>query len=206
MVGQLPIDRAASNDRLAISFSMKGSFFCGLLSALGSSLFFNSAPLRAAAPIPIDGPCIGPDVLTACNDAQLREAISRGGLVRFCCQGTIVLTNTIEVTRDVALDAQEFAVSISGNNSVRLFKVLPNVQFTATNLLLINGRYVGTNGTDYSTPAQPGEEGMGGAILNEGGHGAAGLVCPLSQLVREGEPGQLELRLIPSQAWAAEAR
>ncbi|HXJ75104.1 MAG TPA: immunoglobulin domain-containing protein, partial [Candidatus Dormibacteraeota bacterium] len=125
------------------------------------------ATLSQGATLTLGNSCGGPNVVTACNEAQLREAVSRGGVVRFCCNGTIILTDTIEITHDVALDAQQFAVSISGDNAVRLFKILTNVQFSATNLLLINGRHVGTNGT--AAPPQPGEDGLGGAILNQGG-------------------------------------
>jgi hypothetical protein len=121
--------------------------------------------------VPVPG--CGPNVVADCTETALREAISHGGVVRFCCNGVITLKSTIEITHDVALDAREFSVRISGDNAVRLFKVMTNVQFSVTNLTLLNGRHVGTNGNNADlvtgVPPQPGEDGMGGALLNEGG-------------------------------------
>jgi hypothetical protein len=128
--------------------------------------------LSEAARLAIEDVCSGPNVVAACTETALRDAISRGGVVRFCCNGVITLTSTIDITHDVALDAREFSVGISGNNAVRLFKVMPNVQFSVTNLALLNGRYLGTNGNsadNSSALPQPGEDGLGGALLNDRG-------------------------------------
>jgi hypothetical protein len=128
--------------------------------------------LSQAAKLAIEDVCSGPNVVAACTETALRDAISRGGVVRFCCNGVITLTSTIEITRDVALDARAFSVGISGNNAVRLFKVMTNAQFSVTNVALLNGRYLGTNGNsaeNSSAVPQPGEDGFGGALLNEGG-------------------------------------
>ena len=117
--------------------------------------------------------CVGSNLVTACNEAGLRAAMALGGVVRFCCNGTITLSNTIDVATDVILDASEHDVVISGNNAVRLFSVRPSVSLTMTNLLLANGRHQGTNGTVVQTASgwsvTPAEDGLGGAILNNGG-------------------------------------
>ena len=110
--------------------------------------------------------CSGSNVLTECSETALRGAIVKGGWVRFCCNGTITLSNTITISNDVVLDATGFSVAISGNNAVRLFTVNSGVNFYLTNLWLINGLYRGTNGPDSGGR---GEIAEGGAILNYGG-------------------------------------
>ena len=131
----------------------------------------SSINLFATPPI-LSSPCPGSNVVTSCNEAGLREAIARGGNVLLCCDGTISLTSTILITNDVSVDAGTRAVMISGNDSVRLFRVATNVTFELKNLTLANGRHAGTNGADAGSvagqPAQPGEDGTGGAIHNEG--------------------------------------
>ncbi len=97
--------------------------------------------------------------------------MNNGGVVTFGFNGTITLTNTIQVTNDVILDATGRSVVISGGNSVGLFYVNPDVTFAATNLVMANGAIVGTNGANgtYGTAAQNGAPGQGGAIFNNGG-------------------------------------
>jgi hypothetical protein len=126
---------------------------------------YGSATSQVAT-LTVTNTCSGSNVVTTCNEAELRQAIGRGGTVRLCCNGTISLTNTIQVTNDVTLDGQNYGVVISGNNSVRLFHVATNVTFELKGLTLADGRHVGTNGTDS---AHPGEDGAGGAIYNNGG-------------------------------------
>ena len=85
----------------------------------------------------------------------------------------ITLTNKIDITRDVTLDASGQNVIISGNNTVRLFNVSTGVTFNVTNVSMINGRCVGTNGADAGPVvgqfAQPGESVGGAAVRNNGG-------------------------------------
>ena len=68
----------------------------------------------------------------------------------------------VSVTNDAELNATGASVIIDGNNAVRLFRVSPGVRFIATNLVLINGRYVGTNGA----ASQDGEAAAGAGIFN----------------------------------------
>lgn len=103
--------------------------------------------------------CSGPQVVTVCSDADLRQAVEDGGYVRFCCNGTIVLTNTISVLKSVTLDGSGQKVTIDGNSAFRLFHVGTGAVLRITNVALVNGR-----ASSSSTP--PAE---GGAIYNFGG-------------------------------------
>jgi hypothetical protein len=94
--------------------------------------------------------------------------MSRGGTVRFCCNGTITLGSTINVTRSVSLDASDRAVVISGNNAVRLFNVSAGVTFALTNVVLADGLNQGKDANATNFPA-PAGDGVGGAIYNSGG-------------------------------------
>jgi hypothetical protein len=116
-----------------------------------------------SATLTITNGCIGTNVVTAASEAELRNAMAIGGLVRCCFNGTITLSNTIDVTRDVILDAHARSVVISGNNAVRLFNVQSGVMFSATNLVFANGRNVGQGGVNPPNPGQ------GGAIFSIGG-------------------------------------
>ena len=113
-----------------------------------------------AATLTITNGCVGTNVVTVATEAALRNAMAIGGLVRCCFNGTITLSNTIIVTRNVTLDAHNRSVVISGNNSNRLFNVQSGVTFSATNLVFANGRHVGQIG---------GYPGRGGAIYSDGG-------------------------------------
>jgi hypothetical protein len=88
------------------------------------------------------------NVVTEASEAALRDAMAMGGLVVCSFDGTIALSNTIDVTRDVTLDAHGHSVVISGNNSNRIFNVGFGVNFSATNVVFANGRNVGANGAD----------------------------------------------------------
>ena len=99
--------------------------------------------------------CAGTNIVTTATDAALRAAVAIGGNVRFCFNGTIVLTSTIPVMANTTLDASGMAVAIDGGNAVRLFDVSTNVVFGLTNLTLVRGRAIGASG--------------GGAILSRGG-------------------------------------
>jgi len=82
--------------------------------------------------------------VTNCTESNLDAALSGGGLVTFACDGTIILTSTKTISADTILDAAGHAVTISGNNTVRLFTVNPVVNLSIYNLTLANGR--STNG------------------------------------------------------------
>lgn len=84
--------------------------------------------------------------ITTPSETALRNAIANGGVVHLSFDGTITLTSTLEITNDVALDAQNHAITISGNNAVRILHINPGVSFSATNLTLANGCHIGANG------------------------------------------------------------
>jgi hypothetical protein len=127
------------------------------------------------ATLAVRGSCAGTNVVSTCTEASLRTAIAAGGVVTLCCNGTITLTNTIEIARDVALDARGRNVTLSGGNAVRLFNVAPGVRFSLTNVVLANGRHVGRDGTNgvgqppFGSLSESGFPGWGGAIFNNGG-------------------------------------
>lgn len=110
-----------------------------------------------------DSGCDGTNVVSSAREAELRAAIQLGGHVRLCFNGTVTLTQPIEITKDVSLDASDRTVAISGNNATRLFIVRTNTTLAATNLTLTQGRQIGENHTEGGRP------GFGGAILIEGG-------------------------------------
>ncbi|MGV3771430.1 MAG: choice-of-anchor Q domain-containing protein [Verrucomicrobiales bacterium] len=116
----------------------------------------------ASAVLQLNTGCSGTNVVSDATEAALRAAIEIGGNVRLCFNGTVTLTQPIDITKDVTLDARDRDVVISGNNATRLFQVMTNVTFAATNVSFANGKHVGTNGITPGT-------GEGGAILNDGG-------------------------------------
>lgn len=91
-------------------------------------------------------------VVTNCTEADLRAALTGGGLVTFACDGTIPLSSTITNSWDVALDGSGHQITISGNAAVRVFLVHTNVTVTMLHLTIANGASLG-----------------GSAILNLGG-------------------------------------
>jgi hypothetical protein len=114
--------------------------------------------------------CPGTNVVSVASDSALRAAIAIGGNVRLCVNGTIILTNTINVQKDVTIDGSGMAAAISGNSAVRLFNVSTGVVFAISNLALVDGVKAGTNGASAGvTMAQNGEPAVGGAIYNVGG-------------------------------------
>ena len=101
-------------------------------------------------------------VVTSCDEAGLRAALAAGNSVTFGCDGTIVLSNAISLTRPVSIDSAGHNVSLSGGGKVRIFEIGSGGVVRLTGLTLTNGFSQGANGA-------PAVEGRGGAILvNEG--------------------------------------
>lgn len=86
------------------------------------------------------------------TDAELRAAVANCGTVIFNFDGVIMLTNEIEVTCAVTMNATGHSVVLSGGNTNRLFLVQSNASLSLIHLQLVNGR--ATN--------------AGEAILNQG--------------------------------------
>ena len=104
-------------------------------------------------------------IVNSCTQADLQAALAGGGLVTFACDGTISLTNTLNIVADTAVDGSGRQVAISGNNAVRVFRVNPGIRLALINLSILSGRYVGTNGGLETV----GEAARGGGVLNDGG-------------------------------------
>jgi hypothetical protein len=58
----------------------------------------------------------GSNVVTTCTESEVRQAIARGGIIEFCCGGTINFTGGISVERNVELRGGENPVVLSGGN------------------------------------------------------------------------------------------
>ena len=122
-----------------------------------------SEPSTATLTIVDDDP--SGQIITNLTDSSLRAAVHVGGLIQFALDGTLLLTNSIDVIKDTILDAGGHAVTISGGNAVRLFNVGAGVALTIANITMANGRAAGVDGG----PEFDGGEGKGGAILVNGG-------------------------------------
>ncbi len=127
-----------------------------LLTSLVLALFGFASPARAAT------------VITTGTDAELRAAVAGCGPITFNFDGVITLTNAIDVTCAVTIDATGHAVTISGGNSNRIFNVLPGASLEIVNLTVANGWVRGTNGLP-GTPATfgslPGQSVAAGGVF-----------------------------------------
>src|SRR5688572_26320809 len=118
----------------AILILAAASGFAAVNSENGSR---GSIELAASEP-----PCSGTNKVTECTESALRSAISLGGTVTFCCNGTIVLTNPIVVSNIVTLDGTNSSVVISGGGLVRLFDVRAGAKLTAKFLTFSDGAFI----------------------------------------------------------------
>ena len=62
-------------------------------------------------------------VVNNCTETDLRAAMAGGGFVTFACDGVISLTNELVVASDTVIDGAGHAVTISGGNATRVFRV-----------------------------------------------------------------------------------
>jgi hypothetical protein len=118
-------------------------------------------------------PCVSAasGVVTNCTDANLRAALSGGGTVTFACDGTITLTNTLNIAAHTVLDGTGREVVLSGGGTVRPFVVNSGFQFTLKNVTVANGFSM-----HYA-----------GALMN---HGSVRLIdCTFSNNMVLGSPG-----------------
>jgi hypothetical protein len=103
------------------------------------------------------------------TESALEAALAGGGICMFTCNGTLVLTNTIQIPHDTILDGNGHTVTISGGGAVRIFQVAAGVNFWLKGLTLSDGTVMAPNGVDGSPPS-PGQDALGGAILCQGGN------------------------------------
>jgi hypothetical protein len=100
-------------------------------------------------------PAYAGGVVSTCDEACLLAALAGGGTVTFGCSGTITLTTTITIATDTTIDGSGQNVTISGNNTVRVFTVNSGSTLDLSRLTVADG-YV-------SSPW-----GSGGGVLNSG--------------------------------------
>jgi uncharacterized repeat protein (TIGR02543 family) len=101
--------------------------------------------------------------VTVTNNADsgagsLRQAIENvcdGGTITFDGDYSITLASSLTISRDMTIDGAGHAITVSGNNAVRVFQVNSGVTFSLNQLTVTNGR------------AATGES--GGGLLNDGG-------------------------------------
>jgi predicted outer membrane repeat protein len=62
-------------------------------------------------------------VVTVCDEVHLLAALADSGSVTFSCSGTITLAAEIPIAANTTIDGSGQTVTISGNNSVRVFRV-----------------------------------------------------------------------------------
>jgi hypothetical protein len=94
------------------------------------------------------GGTVGNGTPESCTEAALDAALSGGGTIVFDCGGSPV-TITLTSTKSISSNTQIYGgglVTISGNDTVRLFSVGPSIDFTITGLTLAHGYVSGENG------------------------------------------------------------
>ncbi len=113
----------------------------GLLAfILTVQLLFLASPALAQGPVvntpadTDDGECV--------SDCSLREAIAvaaSGETITFAGDFTITLTDTLVISEDLTIDGGGHAITVSGNNAVRVFRVTGNSLVTLDTLTVTHG-------------------------------------------------------------------
>jgi len=91
--------------------------------------------LGASAPTPAHAG----GVVAVCDETHLLAALAGGGTVTFACSGTIVLTNTITIYADTAIDGSGQEVTISGNNTVPVMTLSTETSLLLERLTIADG-------------------------------------------------------------------
>ena len=141
-------------------------------------------PLTICAAVGLVQTACGGGVITSLTQAELESAVGEGGTVLFDADGTVSLSRTVVITKDVSLDADGHHVTISGGGVERLFQLNTNVQLELKGLVLSDGLAAGADGQDGG-PAPSGQDGYGGGILNVGGTLTL-LGCGVSNCIAQG--------------------
>jgi hypothetical protein len=89
----------------------------------------------------------GDAIFSGCSQSALIKAIATGGTVNYTQDCSLTLTNTIQITNSVIIDAAGHAASISGNNATRIFNIAPGVEVTLRGLTLTSGRATNNGGS-----------------------------------------------------------
>ncbi len=77
---------------------------------------------------------------------EVVSAAGDGDTVVFSCNGTITLTTTLTIAKNMGIDGTGQSVTISGGNTVRMFIVSAGVTFKLQNLTVANGLASGSHG------------------------------------------------------------
>jgi hypothetical protein len=89
------------------------------------------------------------DTMTTCDFATLKDMVAQGGVINIDCSGTIVFTETLQVTTDTWLQViNSNSVVLDGNSTYRLFLVSNQVDFKVENLTIQNGKTQGSTRDD----------------------------------------------------------
>jgi CSLREA domain-containing protein len=111
----------------------------------------------------------------ACDtDCSLREALAFAApndTIAFASglTGTITLSSTLTISKNVVINGPSTkAITISGNNAVRVFFVNSGVHFTIKNLTVAKGRIKGKDGA-AGINSEAGSTAEGGGLYNNGG-------------------------------------
>ena len=97
-------------------------------------------------------------IVSTCDEPHLDSAISSaasGDTITFGCSGDIVLSSTLEISRNLTLDGKGQQVTLDGGNRVRVLLVDSGVSFTLNALAIAHG-FV----SDF---------GSGGGLIDSGG-------------------------------------
>ncbi len=81
---------------------------------------------------------------------EVITAAAPGDTVNFSCSGTITLTATILIDKDLTIDGSGQTVTISGGNAVRVFITDVGVTVTLNQLTISNGSVTGPGGGIYN--------------------------------------------------------
>ncbi|HEX6553436.1 MAG TPA: HYR domain-containing protein [Ktedonobacteraceae bacterium] len=116
--------------------------------------------------------------ITSCDESHLDSAITSaasGDTISFGCDGTITLSSTLTISKNLTLDGNGHRVTLDGNNSVQVLSVNSGVSFTLNALTIAHGLAFnggglyngGTLSISNSTFANNSASGKGGGIRND---------------------------------------
>ncbi len=106
-----------------------------------------SAPVRAATVTVTD--CSAPSGAVG-RLVETMTAASAGDTVNFSCSGTITISTTLTLDKNLTIDGSGQTVTISGGNAVRVLFVDPGVTVTLNHLTLSGGMVTGPGSGIYN--------------------------------------------------------
>jgi hypothetical protein len=143
---------------------------CGMLA--GVSLHAHAAPAATLTVTDCSGETGPGRIGTVIGSASALDTIT------FSCSGTIPITSTLTISKNLTLDGSGQSVTLDGGNSVRVLSVNSGVTFTLNALTIAHGSAGGGGGLaditstvsiSNSTFANNSSPGGGGGLFNVGG-------------------------------------